>query len=108
MDGQHSHAEVTEPEWVHEFRCKLHDLRREILEEFRKITNKENRIMSQQSELNDYVNRLGTAVTSIKQEIADIQAANPSLDLSGLKSAVSDVEGLEPPVVTPPPVTPAP
>lgn len=62
--------------------------------------------MSQQDELNTYVQRLTAATVAIKDEITKLEAQNPALDLTGLKDAVSGVEGLEPPVVTPPPVMP--
>jgi len=66
-----------------------------------KPTKKEN-TMSDQDSVNAFVARLSAATDAIRAEIAALQAANPALDLTGLEAAVGGVEGLEPPVVTPP------
>jgi hypothetical protein len=68
-------------------------------------------IMSQQDDINadvqavqQAVDDLGTAATSIEDEITALKAANPALDLTGLdaavgslKTAVSGVAAIAPP-----------
>ena len=54
-------------------------------------------LMSQQDEINQDVAELTAAVSAISAEIAALQAANPELDLSALKTAVDAVSALAPP-----------
>lgn len=58
--------------------------------------------MSQQDEINADVTELDTAVTAIQAEIAQLQQANPGLDLTALKTAVDAVAAIAPAA---PPVT---
>lgn len=57
--------------------------------------------MATQDDINALSDRLGAAVSAIQQEISDLQAANPTLDLSGLQDKVAAVEGLELPPAAP-------
>jgi hypothetical protein len=54
-------------------------------------------VMSQQDDINADVTELTTAVAAIAAEIAALQAANPTLDLTALKAAVDSAAALAPP-----------
>jgi predicted nucleic acid-binding Zn-ribbon protein len=76
------------------------------------IERKLNRIMTQQENLDAFVARIDTAVSGIRQDIADLKNANPAVDFSALEERVAGLESLdaenpgEP--GTPAPGTPAP
>ena len=61
------------------------------------INQKLDVIMSQQDEINADVAELTAAVGSIQAEITALQNANPTLDLTALKSAVDAVAAIAPP-----------
>lgn len=52
-------------------------------------------IMATQAQLDALVSRIDTAVAGIRQDIADIKAANPGIDLSALEDRVAGLEGLD-------------
>jgi predicted negative regulator of RcsB-dependent stress response len=54
-------------------------------------------VTEQQDEINADVAELTAAVGTIQAEIAALQAANPTLDLTALKSAVDAVAAIAPP-----------
>jgi len=77
------------------------------------LNRKADHIMAQvaveQGDLDTLAAQLETVRTSLANEIADLQAANPALptgSLDGLKTALSDLQSLQPP--TPGPVTETP
>lgn len=72
--------------------------------ELDKLTRKVDRLMSQQDEINADVAELQQADVNIQAEIAALQAANPALDLTALKSAADALSAIAPsaPVVTTP------
>jgi predicted nucleic acid-binding Zn-ribbon protein len=88
---------------------------RQLLAQLDTINKKLDVIMSQQDDLNtdvqaiqQAVTDLGTAATSIEDEITALKNANPSLDLSGLdtavasmQTAVSSVAAIAPPAAPP-------
>lgn len=60
----------------------------------------------QQEALDAIVARIDTATADIRQDIADLKAANPSVDFSALEEKVAGLEGLdaENPAPEPPPL----
>jgi peptidoglycan hydrolase CwlO-like protein len=72
-----------------------------ILAALQRIERKVDLIMSEQSEIDQDVAELNTAVTNIQAEIAALQTANPALDLSALQTAVAAVAAIAP--AAPPP-----
>lgn len=52
-------------------------------------------IMTKQEDLDNLVGRVDVAVAGIRQDIADIKAANPDVDLSALIARVEGLEGLD-------------
>jgi hypothetical protein len=68
-----------------------------IMRSLQLLHQKADVIMSQQDEINADVTALTTAVAAISAEIAALQAANPTLDLTALKSAVDAVAAIAPP-----------
>lgn len=64
--------------------------------------------MAQQEQLDAIAARINTGVANIRQDIADLKAANPALDLTALEASVGGLEGLdaENPVPTPEPEPP--
>lgn len=71
------------------------------------ITRKVEEIMAgQQEALDAIVARIDTATADIRQDIADLKAANPSVDFSALEEKVAGLEGLdaENPAPEPPPL----
>lgn len=75
-----------QPEWAREMEHR-------IITRLERFT-----IMATQAEIDavtsglaDLKSKLDADDSAIQQEIASLQAANPSLDLSGLQSAVSDL-----------------
>lgn len=72
----------------------------QILRSLQELHAKVDVIMSQQDDINadvttieQGVSNLGTAATAIQAEIAALQAANPSLDLTALNQAAADLTG---------------
>lgn len=63
----------------------------------RTINAKVDHMTDQQNEINADVAELTAAVSGIQAEIAALQAANPTLDLTALKSAVDAVAAIAPP-----------
>lgn len=61
--------------------------------------------MAQQEQLNALAARIAASTTAIRQDIADLKAANPALDLTALETSVGGLEGLdaENPVPSPEP-----
>lgn len=59
------------------------------------LNQKVDRIMTQQDDLNALVARIDTAVAGIRQDIADLKAANPAVDFSALEDRVAGLEGLD-------------
>lgn len=51
--------------------------------------------MATQAQIDALVTRVDTAVAAIRQDIADIKAAHPDLDLSALEASVGGLEGLD-------------
>lgn len=51
--------------------------------------------MATQAQIDALVGRVDTAVAAIRQDIADIKAAHPDLDLSALESSVGGLENLD-------------
>ena len=51
-------------------------------------------LMATQADVDALVTRLNQATADIRQDIADLKAANPELDLSALESKVDALEGL--------------
>ncbi|MDH2424719.1 hypothetical protein [Sphaerisporangium sp. TRM90804] len=51
--------------------------------------------MGKQEDLDAIVARIDTAVTGIRQDIADIKAANPAVDFTALEERVAGLEGLD-------------
>jgi hypothetical protein len=68
---------------------------RQLAESLQHLHRKADRIMATQQQLDEYVARIGDAVAGIRQDIADIKAANPELDLSGLEERVAGLESLD-------------
>lgn len=66
-----------------------------ILHTLDEIDRKVGRIMTKQDDLNNLVARVDVAVAGIRQDIADIKAANPEVDLSALEERVAGLEGLD-------------
>ena len=64
--------------------------------------------MATQADIDAFTQRLTDATQAIQQELATLQSANPSLDLSSLNNAVASVESLEPPPASDAPATGAP
>ncbi|MFI6510152.1 hypothetical protein ACIBCT_21310 [Streptosporangium sp. NPDC050855] len=52
-------------------------------------------IMGKQADLDAIVVRIDNAVAGIRQDIADIKAANPEVDFSALEAKVGTLEGLD-------------
>jgi hypothetical protein len=75
---------------------------RQILNALWRVERRLEILMSQQDEINADVTELDTAFTAIQAEIAQLQQANPGLDLTALKTAVDAVAGIAPAA---PPVT---
>ena len=50
--------------------------------------------MATQADVDALVTRLNQATADIRQDIADLKAANPDLDLSALEAKVDALEGL--------------
>ncbi len=59
------------------------------------LTRKVNLIMGKQQDLDAIVTRIDTAVAGIRQDIADLKAANPEVDFSALEQRVSGLEALD-------------
>lgn len=59
------------------------------------LNRKVEHVMSQQDDLNALVSRIDTAVAGIRQDIADLKAANPAVDFSALEDRVAGIEGLD-------------
>ena len=60
-------------------------------------------VMATQDQVNALVTRIDTAVAAIRQDIADIKAAHPEIDLSALEASVGGLEGLDAENPEPPP-----
>jgi hypothetical protein len=69
---------------------------REIIRLLNRIDRKVNHLMTDQDRLDADVAALGTGLAVVAQEIADLKAANPALDFTGLDKAVSDLAALAP------------
>ena len=69
---------------------------KQILNALWRIERRLEILMSQQDEINADVTELDGAVTAIQAEIASLQAANPALDLTALKTAVDAVAAIPP------------
>lgn len=59
------------------------------------LDRKADTIMATQADLDALVARIDTATAGIRQDIADIKAANPGIDLSALEDRVAGLEGLD-------------
>lgn len=59
------------------------------------IDRKVSRIMTQQEDLDAFVERIDAAVAGIRQDIADLKAANPAVDFTALEERVAGLEGLD-------------
>lgn len=59
------------------------------------LNRKVDTIMATQAQLDALVTRLNTAVAGIRQDIADIKAANPAVDFSALEESIGGLEGLD-------------
>lgn len=73
---------------------------REILEQIREI------VMATQAQVDALTERVNTGVTNIRQDIADIKAAHPEIDLTALEASVGGLEGLDQENPVTPPVEP--
>lgn len=60
-----------------------------------RIERKVDRIMTQQEDLDAFVARIDEAVAGIRQDIADLKAANPAVDFTALEERVAGLEGLD-------------
>jgi len=78
---------------------------RQILNALWRVERRLEILMSEQAEIDADVTELNGAVTAIQAEIAQLQQANPALDLTALKTAVDAVAGIAPPAPPAPPVT---
>jgi hypothetical protein len=68
-----------------------------ILRSLQALHLKADILMTQQDEIDADVTELNTATSAILAEIAALQAANPSLDLTALKAAADAVAAIAPP-----------
>lgn len=68
---------------------------RELARTLHEINRKVDRIMTKQEELDAFVARIDTATAGIRQDIADLKAANPGVDFSALEERVAGLEGLD-------------
>ncbi len=59
------------------------------------LNRKVEQIMGKQEDLDAIVNRIDAAVAGIRQDIADIKAANPEVDFSALEQRVAGLEALD-------------
>lgn len=57
--------------------------------------NERTKHMATQADVDAIVSRIDTATTGIRQDIADIKAAFPQVDLTALEDKVSSLEGLD-------------
>ncbi|MFB9681199.1 hypothetical protein [Streptosporangium vulgare] len=60
-----------------------------------RLNRKVDKIMGKQADLDAIVVRIDNAVAGIRQDIADIKAANPEVDFSALEAKVGALEGLD-------------
>lgn len=51
--------------------------------------------MATQEQVNAIATRIETATAGIRQDVADIKAAHPEVDLSALEARVGELEGLD-------------
>ncbi len=58
-------------------------------------TTLEDFMASQQEQLDAIVARIDTATAGIRQDIADLKAANPAVDFTALEERVAGLEGLD-------------
>ncbi len=68
-----------------------------------RLTRKVGNIMGKQEDLDAIVRRIDTAVAGIRQDIADLKAANPEVDFSALEERVAGLEALDAENPTPAP-----
>jgi len=62
----------------------------------REILRKVEQIMAtQQEQLDAIVSRIDAATAGIRQDIADLKAANPGVDFTALEERVTGLEGLD-------------
>lgn len=67
----------------------------DTLRALEKIDRKVSTLMATQEQLNALVERIDTAVAGIRQDIEDIKANHPEIDLSSLEERVAGLEGLD-------------
>lgn len=60
-----------------------------------RIDRKVDQIMTAQEQANALAERLAVATDGIRQDIADLKAANPEVDFSALEQRVAGLEGLD-------------
>ena len=68
---------------------------REAVRLLRELNRKVDHLMAQQDDINAYAQAISTAVDGIAQDIADLKAANPALDLSALQASVDRLTALD-------------
>ncbi len=68
-----------------------------------RIERTQEKIMGDQANLDADVAALNTGIAAVAQEIKDLKAANPALDLSGLEASLTSFADLLPPAVVVPP-----
>lgn len=76
-------------------RHRRHATLRAIIASLNNLNRKVDALMSQQDDLNALVARIDTAVAGVRQDIADLKAANPSVDFTTLEERVAGLEGLD-------------
>jgi hypothetical protein len=65
------------------------DRDRDLLEQIREI------VMATQEQVDAIVARIDASTTAIRQDIADIKAAHPEIDLGPLEASVAGLESLD-------------
>lgn len=68
-----------------------------IIELLDQIDTKLEKIMSDQDTLDQFVAQLKDVFVALSHRIADLEAAHPAVDFSGLKDAVAQGQALEAP-----------
>lgn len=76
-------------------RPRTRTILRDAIRLLRELNRKVDTVSENQDQVNAFVARIDTATAGIRQDIADLKAANPAVDFSALEERVAGLEGLD-------------
>lgn len=91
-------------DWFPEQFSRLHEKLESLQQSLASLHRKVDEVMSQQSELNADVGIIQQFLTDVEAEIATLEAANPAVDFTNMRTLVTAVQAADPgPGATPTP-----